>query len=314
MPNASDSRPGQVSAKVRKAIVPAAGLGTRFLPATKTVPKEMLPIVDRPIILHIVEEAARAGIEDIVLIAGRGKGAIEDFFDVSFELESKLVKDGKQEWAEDLRRIRLMANVISIRQHEARGLGHAVYCGRPIVGDEPFAVLLGDEIMVSAEGQPNVTQTLAHSFESTGISTVAVMEVPVSETSKYGVVEGDSLSERPATYGGEGPFMRVRNVIEKPAPGQTSSRWALPGRYVFSSEIFRYLENAKPGKNGEIQLTDAMTQLARGPGLYASTFGARRFDAGDKLGFLQANVELALDRPELAEPLRAYIKALASRL
>jgi UTP--glucose-1-phosphate uridylyltransferase len=215
--------------KVRKAIIPAAGLGTRFLPATKSVPKEMLPIVDRPILLFIVEEAVRAGIEDIIIVAGRQKGAIEDFFDVSYELEDKLEKDGKHEWLTMLKKIRSMANVISIRQKQPLGLGHAVLCGQPIVGNEPFAVLLGDEIMISKPNEETTTETLAKHFSSTGLSTVAVMEVSEADTSKYGIVEGEKNSDG---------TIRVRNVIEKPAKGQTSSRWALPGRYVFDARIF----------------------------------------------------------------------------
>ncbi len=291
--------------KIRKAIIPAAGLGTRFLPATKSVPKEMLPIVDRPIILFIVEEAVRAGIEDIILVSGRQKGAIEDFFDVSYELEDKLERDGKHEWLEMVRRIRSMANVISIRQKQPLGLGHAVLCGRPIVGDEPFAVLLGDEIMISKPDQESPTEVLTKHFFSTGLSTVAVMEVPEAETHKYGIIEGVRRED--------GTF-KVKNVIEKPQKGQTTSRWALPGRYVFSAEVFKHLEKTEPGKNGEIQLTDAMTQLANGPGLLASGFTSRRYDAGDKLGFLQANIEIALDHPELGRDLRQYLKSLAQRL
>jgi len=291
--------------KIRKAIIPAAGLGTRFLPATKTVPKEMLPIVDRPIILFIVEEAVRAGIEDIVLVAGRQKNAIEDFFDVSYELEDKLERDGKSEWLDMLKRIRSMANIISIRQKQPLGLGHAVLCGRPIIGNEPFAVLLGDEIMISRPDQLTTTETLAKHYVSSGLSTVAIMDVPEADTSKYGIVEGDKQSDG---------TLRVRNVIEKPAKGQTTSCSALPGRYVFSPQLFRYLEETKPGKNGEIQLTDAMVQLARNPGLVASGFEARRYDAGDKLGFLQANIEVALEHKELGPGLRTYLKALAAKL
>ncbi len=294
-----------MASKVRKAIIPAAGLGTRFLPATKSVPKEMLPIVDRPSLLYIVEEAVRAGIEDIILIQGRQKTAIEDFFDVSYELEDKLERDGKTAMVENLRRIRSLANIISIRQKQPLGLGHAVLCGRPIVGDEPFAVLLGDEIMIAREDQETTTKTLTRHFESTGLSTVAMMEVPESEVSKYGIVEGEKNSDG---------TLRVRNVIEKPGKDQTKSRSALPGRYVFSGEIFQYLQDTKPGKNGEIQLTDAMTQLAHGSGLLASGFEARRYDAGDKLGFLQANIEMALEHPELASSLRQYLKGLAQKL
>lgn len=291
--------------KVRKAVIPAAGLGTRFLPATKTVPKEMLPIVDRPIILHIVEEAVRSGIEDIILIAGRNKTAIEDFFDVSYELEDKLERDGKLHWLEDLKRIRSMANVISIRQKQPLGLGHAVLCSKPIVGNEPFAVLLGDEIMISRPDEETTTGTLVKNYVSSGLSTVAVMEVAESDVSKYGIVEGEPEA---------GGIIRVRNVIEKPSPQQTKSRWALPGRYVFSPRIFEYLQETKPGKNGEIQLTDAMTKLAQDPGLLGSGFSARRYDAGDKLGFLQANIELALEHSELGSDLRQYLKSLAARI
>lgn len=290
--------------KVRKAIIPAAGLGTRFLPATKTVPKEMLPIIDRPIILHTVEEAVRAGIEDIILISGRHKTAIEDFFDVSYELEDKLHRDGKQGWLDDVVRIREKANVISLRQQKPMGLGHAVLCGRPVVGDEPFAILLADEIMYVPPGRPTVVETLAKCFASTGLSTVATMEVPQSEVSKYGIVEGE--------FDAAGA-MRVKRVIEKPEAGATTSRWALPGRYVFTSTIFRYLQDGKPGKNGEIQLSEAMNELARDEGLLATEFDARRFDAGDKLGFLQANVEMALEREELRGPMIEYIKRLAAQ-
>lgn len=290
---------------VRKAIIPAAGLGTRFLPATKTIPKEMLPIIDRPILSYIVEECARAGIEDIILVAGRGKTAIEDYFDVSYELEDKLHKDGKTEWLEDIRRTRDLANIISIRQKQPLGLGHAVLCGQPIVGNEPFAVLLGDEIMISTPQQETVTETLALSYQATGLSTVAIMEVADSEVHKYGVVEGQRDAKG---------VVRVANVIEKPSKEQTKSRFALPGRYVFSSEIFEYLKNTTPGKNGEIQLTDAMTELARKNGLLASPFTARRFDAGDKFGFLQANIELALEHKEVGAQMRRYLKELAEKI
>lgn len=291
--------------KIRKAIIPAAGLGTRFLPATKTIPKEMLPIVDRPTLLYIVEEAVRAGIEDIVLIAGRNKSAVEDFFDCSYELQDKLARDGKTEWVDMLLRIQNMANVISIRQKQALGLGHAVHCGEPIIGREPFAVLLGDEIMISTAQQKTVTETLADSFHRTGLSTVAIMEVAPSEVKKYGIISGTRQTDG---------TVRIDTVVEKPPVGQAPSRWALPGRYVFSAEIFKYLENTKPGKNGEIQLTDAMVEIARNHGMLGSPFEARRYDAGDKLGFLQANIEIALDHPELASPLRDYLRQLATRI
>ncbi len=302
---------------IKKAIIPAAGLGTRFLPATKTIPKEMLPIVDRPTLLYIVEEAARAGIEDIILIAGRNKTAIEDFFDCSYELQDKLSKDGKTAWVDDLVKIQNMVNVISIRQKQALGLGHAVLCGKPIVGDEPFAVLLGDEIMISSPQQKTVTGTLADTYVATGLSTVAIMEVAQSEVSKYGIIGGipfTSMGTHARSDAVNAGVLRIQTVVEKPAIAEAPSRWALPGRYVFSAEIFKYLENTKPGKNGEIQLTDAMVEVARHHGLLGSPFAARRYDAGDKLGFVQANIELALDNAEIGPRLRQYIKDLAQRL
>ncbi len=291
--------------KVRKAIIPAAGLGTRFLPATKSVPKEMLPIVDRPIILFIVEEAVRAGIEDIVIVQGRHKTAIEDFFDVSYELQDKLTKDGKSEWVASLLRIQSLANIISIRQHEAAGLGHAVHCSKPIVGDEAFAVLLGDEIMLATEKQKTVTEILVNGYNSTSLSSVAIMQVPQSEVSKYGIAE--ATPENSGSY-------KITKVIEKPGPGQTQSRWALPGRYVFDSKIYGYIENTKPGKNGEIQLTDAMSSLIQKQGLLGFEFDSKRYDAGDKFGYLQANIEIALEHPQLAEQMKAYIKTLAQKI
>jgi UTP--glucose-1-phosphate uridylyltransferase len=294
-----------MSKKVRKALIPAAGLGTRFLPATKTVPKEMLPIVDQPILLYVVEEAVRAGIEDIVLVAGRGKHAIEDFFDHSYEVEHQLEKTGKHELLERLDKVRGMANIISIRQKQALGLGHAVYCGAPIIGKESFAVLLGDEIMYTEGNQPTVTEQLSNIYSESGLSTVAVMEVEPEDVEKYGIIKG--------TPQGRDQF-KVESVVEKPKASEAPSRFALPGRYVFTHEIFDYLKNAKPGKNGEIQLTDAMTLVAQNHGMLATRFQAQRFDAGDKLGYIQANIELALKREELGPALRAYLKKLAKDL
>lgn len=293
--------------KVKKAIIPAAGLGTRFVPATKAIPKEMLPIVDKPIILYVVEEAVRSGIEDIVIISGRGKGAIEDFFDCSYELEDKLAKDRKEKLLDQVKSISKMVNLISVRQKQALGLGHAVWCGRSVVGNEPFAVLLGDEIMVTSEHQPTVTGQLVELYQKTGLSAVAVMEVAESEVEKYGIIEGGA---DPVGWG----VYRVRSVVEKPKVSQAPSRLALPGRYVFSSALFKFLENAKPGVNGEIQLTDAMTSLAVTEGLFATTFKARRFDAGDKLGYLQANVELALEHSEVGKGFRDYLLRLLNQL
>lgn len=290
--------------KVKKALIPAAGLGTRFLPATKTIPKEMLTIVDQPILLYVVEEAVRAGIEDIVLVAGRGKHAIEDFFDCSYELEDQLTKTGKTDLLERIQKIRNMANIISIRQKQALGLGHAVLCGEPVIGNENFAVLLGDEIMYSEPNEPTVTEQLTNIFTETGLSTVAVMEVAPTEVEKYGIIDGERNNMG---------YFQVKNVVEKPSASAAPSRFALPGRYVFTHHIFHHIRDSKPGKNGEIQLTDAMTELAHKNGLLATEFKGQRFDAGGKLGYLMANIELALKRDDLAGPLKTYLHKLVNR-
>jgi UTP--glucose-1-phosphate uridylyltransferase len=291
--------------KLKKAIIPAAGLGTRFLPATKTVPKEMLTIVDAPIIFYVVEEAVKAGIEDIVLIQGRGKSAIEDFFDTSYELEDKLSKDGKINLLERLIKIREMANIISIRQKQPLGLGHAVLCGEKVIGNSPFAVLLGDEIMVSPTGGITTTAELAKIYEETLASTVAVMQVPDSDVSKYGIADVEKIKDG---------LFKVKGFVEKPSLEKAPSRWALPGRYVFTSEIFNYLKKAKPGVLGEIQLTDSMNELAKEQQVFASQFSSQRYDAGDKLGYLKANVELGLQHPEIQNDLRQYILDLGRNL
>ena len=291
--------------KVRKALIPAAGLGTRFLPATKTVPKEMLTVVDQPILLYVVEEAIKAGIEDIVIVSGRGKHAIEDFFDRSYEVEDLLAKSGNTDMLNRLVNIRNMANIISIRQKEALGLGHAVYSGQPVVGNEPFAVLLGDDIMWTEENTPTVTAQLSKIYSETNLSTVAVMEVSEADVEKYGIMKGSAM--------GPDQF-KVESLVEKPKAAEAQSRFALTGRYVFTGKIFDDLKNTKPGKNGEIQLTDAMASLAKRDGMIASRFTGTRYDAGDKFGYIQANIEIALKRPELKAQLTDYIKKLAGRL
>jgi UTP--glucose-1-phosphate uridylyltransferase len=288
--------------KVKKAIIPAAGLGTRFFPATKTIPKEMLPLVDRPTILYVIEEAVQAGIEDIVLIQGRGKTAIEDFFDVSYELEDRLIKDGKQDVLESINRIRSSVNIISVRQKAALGLGHAVRCGKVVVGNEPFAVLLGDEITLTKNRVENVTAFLVDQYEAKNESAVWVLPIEPKDTGKYGIVDVGA-DNKDLSKG-----KKVLSVIEKPSPDKSPSTWALPGRYVFNSEIFDFLDNTKPGKNGEIQLSDAMNDLAKKSVLNAYSFNSRRYDAGDKLGFLIANIEIALDREDLGEDLMKYLK------
>jgi UTP--glucose-1-phosphate uridylyltransferase len=291
--------------KVRKALIPAAGLGTRFLPATKTIPKEMLPVVDQPILLYVIEEAVRAGVEDIILIAGRGKHAIEDFFDRSYEVEDQLLKSGRTDLLERIVRIRNMANIISLRQKEALGLGHAVFCGQPVIGDEDFAVLLGDEIMYNEKDEPTVTGQLAQIFAETGMSTVAIMEVAAAEVEKYGIIAGEKTASG---------YFKITDVVEKPARHLAPSRNALPGRYVFTAKIFDQLKNARPGKNGEIQLTDAMKAVANSEGMIGTYFKGHRFDAGDKLGYLQANIELALMRDDLGPQLKTYLKELAAKI
>jgi UTP--glucose-1-phosphate uridylyltransferase len=291
--------------KIKKALIPAAGLGTRFLPATKTIPKEMLPVVDQPILLYVIEEAVRAGIEDIVIIAGRGKHAIEDFFDRSYELEDQLLKSGRKDVLDRIVRIRDMANIISIRQKEALGLGHAVYCGAPVIGREDFAVLLGDEIMYTEKDEPTVIAQLSQVFNETGLSTVAVMEVPADDVVKYGIIDAEKNAAG---------YFKIKNVVEKPTKANAPSRLALPGRYIFTNKIFEYLRSAKPGKNGEIQLTDAMTEVAHNEGMLARFFKAQRFDAGDKLGYLVANIELALLRDDLGPQLKSYLKELVTKI
>jgi UTP--glucose-1-phosphate uridylyltransferase len=292
--------------KVKKAIIPAAGLGTRFLPATKSVPKEMLTIVDAPIIFYVVEEALNAGIEDVVLIQGRGKTAIEDFFDTSYEVEDKLAKDGKYELLERLTKIRDSVNIISVRQKQPLGLGHAVLCGQTVIGDSPFAVLLGDEIMVPQQNeQLNTTAKLCQNYEELKSSLVAIMEVKKEEVSKYGIADAQNFREG---------LFKVRSFVEKPKPDLAPSRWALPGRYVFDSKIFNELKSGKPGALGEIQLTDSMNSLCKKQDFYASTFTAKRFDAGDKFGYLKANVELGLMNSELREDFKKFIVETADRL
>lgn len=290
--------------QIRKAVIPAAGLGTRFLPATKSVPKEMLTIVDAPIIFYVVKEAVDAGIEDIILVQGRGKTAIEDFFDTSYELEDRLAKSGKNELLDQLKKIRDMANIISVRQKSPLGLGHAVLCARNVVGDSPFAVLLGDEIMTTpaeSAGDKNTTQTLSSVFTETGSSTVAIMEVPLADTSKYGIADVTKISDS---------LFKVNGLIEKPKAASAPSRWALPGRYALSADIFSILAEGKPSLNGELQLTDSLNVLAQKKEVLGSTFKSLRYDAGDRFGYLKANIEIALSRPDIRVELHAYLKEL----
>lgn len=288
-----------MSNRVKHAIIPVAGLGTRFLPVTKVVPKELLPIVDKPILLYIVEEAVKSGIETVVLVSGRGKNAIEDFFDTSYELETQLAKKGQHQALEEINKIKNLCEVVSVRQKEALGLGHAVLCGANVVHHNAFAVLLGDEIMLPAKDGNQATAKLCQQFINTGKSTVAIMPVEPREVSKYGIVE-----HRAPKNG----IYDITRVVEKPSPTEAPSQLALPGRYVFHAELFEHLKTTKPGKNGEIQLTDAMNALAQSQGLQGCVLPNERFDAGDRLGYLKANIEFGLRDPRIGADLAAFLK------
>jgi UTP--glucose-1-phosphate uridylyltransferase len=281
--------------KVRKAIIPAAGLGTRFLPATKAMPKEMLPIVDKPTIQYIVEEAVQAGIEDIIIVTGKGKRAIEDHFDNNFELETNLMNKGKYDLLEKVKKP-ASVDIHYIRQKEPLGLGHAVWCARKFIGDEPFAVLLGDDI-VQAE-VPAIRQ-LIEQYEETGSSVVGVQKVPDSETHRYGIVDPNTI---------EGRRYQVNHFVEKPAPGTAPSNLAIMGRYVFTPEIFTYLDEQEKGAGGEIQLTDAIQKLNSIQPVYAYDFEGTRYDVGEKLGFIKTNIEFAIRNPEIGKAVEHYIK------
>jgi UTP--glucose-1-phosphate uridylyltransferase len=282
--------------KVRKAVIPAAGLGTRFLPATKAIPKEMIPIVDVPMIQHIVEEAVASGIQDVILITARHKEAIENHFDYNYELEDTLLKKEKKELAEISRRIGKLCNLISIRQKNPMGLGHAVLCAESVVGNEPFAILLGDDLI---DAKVPCTKQLIEVFEKERASVVGVMEVPLDDVSKYGMVGGRMV---------QAGLMHVDRLIEKPTPAATPSRYAIPGRYVLTPTIFDFLRETPPGKGGEIQLTDALEKLAKRESLMAYQFEGTRYDTGDRLGFIDATLAFALRRPELASGVRDIMK------
>ena len=289
--------------RVRKAVLPAAGLGTRFLPATKAQPKEMLPVVDKPLIQYVVEECVASGIENIIIVTGRGKNAIEDHFDSSPELERFLESKGRGDQAQLVRSISNLVHFSYTRQKEPLGLGHAVLAARELVGDEPFAVLLGDVII---PGENPATRQLVKVYEQTGIGTIAVEEVPRDKTSLYGIV--DCAPENRGSWGGK--LLRVQGLVEKPSPDEAPSNLAVTGRYVLPPEVFDCLERTPPGRGGEIQLTDALRLLAAEQGLYALVYEGKSYDAGDKLGFLKATVEFALGNPEFGEEFRAYLRGL----
>lgn len=282
--------------KVRKAIIPAAGLGTRFLPATKAQPKEMLPIVDKPTIQYIIEEAIASGIEQILIITGRGKRAIEDHFDRSLELEEELRRKGQEALLTQVLDIANLVDIHYIRQKEPRGLGHAINCARAFIGDEPFAVLLGDDIV---DSQKPCLRQLMDVFEEYHTTVLGVQRVPWEEVNRYGIVAGKEVDEN---------IVKVKDMVEKPDREQAPSNIAILGRYIIRPSIFSYLENAQPGKGGEIQLTDALHRQMENEAMYAFAFEGKRYDVGNKLGFLQATVDFALKRPDLSEEFENWLR------
>jgi UTP--glucose-1-phosphate uridylyltransferase len=287
--------------RVRKAVIPAAGLGTRFLPATKAQPKEMLPVVDKPAIQYVVEEAVRAGITDILIITGRGKRSLEDHFDRSFELEHSLQQGGKTDMLKEMQAIADMANIHYVRQGEPRGLGHAVSVARPHVGTEPFVVMLGDDIMVETS---TVLEEMIDTYEHYGRSVIALKEFPREEISSYGCVRPEVVSEN---------LVRIREIVEKPKPEVAPSTLAVMGRYVFTPEIFDALDEVQPGHGGEIQLTDAIGILLEDQTVYGYTFEAGRYDIGKKIDYLRATVELAAEREDLGPEFKAFLADFAQR-
>ncbi|HZT37217.1 MAG TPA: UTP--glucose-1-phosphate uridylyltransferase GalU [Bryobacteraceae bacterium] len=289
--------------RVRKAVFPAAGLGTRFLPATKAQPKEMLPLVDKPLIQYGVEEAMHSGVQNIIIVTGRGKTAIEDHFDVSFELEQLLESKGKKDLLNIVRNVSDMIDVAYVRQKEALGLGHAVLRARELVGPEPFAVILSDDII---DSETPALRQLLDIYEFFGAPVVALMEVPREMISAYGVVDAEPVSHN----GGRDRLFRIRNMVEKPRAEDAPSNLAIIGRYVLTPEVFQAIDSIEPGSGGEIQLTDALKFLLRNRPIYGYRFEGTRYDAGDKLGFLKATVEYALKRPDLGAQFRAYLQSL----
>ncbi|HHC9624815.1 TPA: UTP--glucose-1-phosphate uridylyltransferase GalU [Staphylococcus aureus] len=284
--------------KIKKAIIPAAGLGTRFLPATKAMPKEMLPILDKPTIQYIVEEAARAGIEDIIIVTGRHKLAIEDHFDSQKELEMVLKEKGKSELLEKVQYSTELANIFYVRQKEQKGLGHAISSARQFIGNEPFAVLLGDDIV---ESEVPAVKQLIDVYEETGHSVIGVQEVPEADTHRYGII--DPLTKNGRQY-------EVKKFVEKPAQGTAPSNLAIMGRYVLTPEIFDYLKTQKEGAGNEIQLTDAIERMNNDNQVYAYDFEGERYDVGEKLGFVKTTIEYALKDDSMREELTRFIKAL----
>ncbi|HEY7322084.1 MAG TPA: UTP--glucose-1-phosphate uridylyltransferase GalU [Candidatus Binatia bacterium] len=285
--------------KVRKAVIPVAGLGTRFLPATKTVPKELLPIVDIPSIQYVVQEAVDAGVEEIIFVTGRGKDSIEDHFDEAPELEQVLTDRGQTEVVKGLRRIAEMTEVVSVRQKKPLGLGHAVLCARDLVGDEPFAVMLADDLI---DNDTPCIKQLLDIFDDRKESVIAVMQVPLKDVHHYGVIKGTEIEKR---------LYEIESTVEKPIASEAPSRMAIIGRYVLRPEIFDILEKQTPGRGGEIQLTDGLAELLRQRKMYGCEFHGARYDIGDKFGFVQATVAYALKRADLKERVKEYLKSVS---
>jgi UTP--glucose-1-phosphate uridylyltransferase len=284
--------------KVRKAIIPAAGLGTRFLPATKAMPKEMLPIVDKPTIQYIVEEAIESGIEDIIIVTGKGKRSIEDHFDYAYELEQTLLNKEKYDLLEKVQEPSRMVDIHYIRQKEPKGLGHAVWCARNFIGNEPFAVLLGDDIV---QAETPCLKQLMNLYDKTHSSVIGVQRVPEEETNRYGIVDPTEQQDR---------AYQVRNFVEKPELGSAPSNLAIIGRYIFTPEIFMFLDKQEVGAGGEIQLTDAIQKLNQIQRVFAYEFEGKRYDVGEKLGFIETTIEFALQKEELRDDLLRFMEQM----
>ncbi len=287
---------------IKKAVIPAAGLGTRVLPASKAMPKEMLPIVDKPAIQYIVEEAVKSGIEDILIVTSRGKAIVEDHFDRSPELEDRLLKAGKTQQYEELRRIAELANITYVRQKETKGLGHAIMCAKSFVGDEPFAVLYGDDVII---GDNPVCGQLISAYQQYGLGTVGIKEVSEQDIQKYSSMKVDKLKNN---------LYKITDMIEKPKPHEIMSLYSILGRCVLPSKIFAILENTPAGAGGEIQLTDAMKELSHTEGIVGVDFDGTRYDMGNKLGIMKAAIEVGLAHPEIGEGLREYLKEICATL
>jgi UTP--glucose-1-phosphate uridylyltransferase len=286
---------------VKKAVIPVAGLGTRLLPATKTIPKELLPIVDIPAVQYVVQEAVEAGIAEVIFVTGRGKDSIEDHFDEAPELEQVLENRGQNAMSEILKKIAAMVEIVSVRQKRPLGLGHAILCARDLVGDEPFAVLLSDDLIDASV--PCVRQ-LVNIFEEKKESVIALRRVPSQEVNKYGIVGGEKITDR---------LYEIREMVEKPQPHEAPSQMAIIGRYILRPEIFSFLEKVSPGRGGEIQLTDGISQLAHHQKIYGYQFEGTHYDVGDKVGLVQATVAYALKRPDLRDKIKEYLRDLVGK-